>query len=409
MLRRSAALLLARRGLPRGLVTMTTTPLPGTPPFLPATAAWGRPTPSSIPTTTTTTTTRPFSSGGACCPDPSSPTPCPSGSLSATLCAAAEAGTPLDPATLAAASPDDLVAAAIALNSCARPPPRATYAAVADALAAVADRLSPRQLAAAASAFADAGHLAPALRDAVADQVTARTAEFDARTLARTVRAYGALSLHDEGMLDAVADRLASDLASFSATDLAAIADAAARVGYHSPTLLDAFSAAGATLAESRDGATLAALADALRRVGALDPALADRAAALFEADPHGAFDPASLATLLYALTAGGAGDEALLRAAAPIAAARLGDMKSKDLVRLARAYGWAGVHEAALFEALEAEVAGRVAGDKAGGFAVGGLVDVLDSFNRVAFTAPSLAVLAPMPAGLRPACVRES
>ena len=169
MLRRSAALLLVRRGLPRGLLTMTTTPLPGTPPFLPATASWGRPTPSSIPTTTTTTTTRPFSSGGACCPDPSSPTPCPSGSLSATLCAAAEAGTPLDPATLAAASPDDLVAAAIALNSCARPPPRATYAAVANALAAVADRLSPRQLAAAASAFADAGHLAPALRDAVAD------------------------------------------------------------------------------------------------------------------------------------------------------------------------------------------------------------------------------------------------
>ena len=31
------------------------------------------------------------------------------------------------------------------------------------------------------------------------------------------------------------------------------------------------------------------------------------------------------------------------------------------------------------------------------------GLVDILDSFNRVAFTAPALAALAPMPAGLRP------
>jgi hypothetical protein len=302
---------------------------------------------------------------------------------------------------LASAAPDDLVSAALALAACAVPPPRESYQALGAALAGVAGRLSPRQLAAAATAFADAGHMAPALKDALADQVAARMAEFDPRTLARTVRAYGALSLHDDGLMDAVGARLASDWRSFSAHDLAAIADAAARLGYRSEALLTAFEAAGAALAEGRDGAALAALADALRRVGALDADLADKAAALFESDPA-AFDAGSLPTLLYALTAGGHGDEALLRAAAPAAAGCLGEMKSKDLVRLARAYGWAGVHEAGLFEALEAEVAGRVVGRR--GFAPGGLVDILDSFNRVSFTAPALAQLAPMPAGLRPA-----
>ena len=358
MLRRAASVL-ATRG--RGLLLAAE-------PALGVRAASRTPRPSSLllrapPTTPALRAARGFASGG-CASSPSDAAPPCGSSLTKLICDAADAGTDIPPETLSqtleSASPSDLVSAAAALNACARPPPRAAYASLASALASVAHTMSPRQLAAAASAFADAGHMAPDLKDALADAVTARMRDFDPHTLARTVRAYGALSLHDEGLLDAVAERLKADWRSFDAHDIAAIADATARLGYHSPTLLSAFEAAGAYLASRGDAASLAALADALRRVGCLDPALADRAAALFAADPA-AFDAGSLPTLLYALTAAGHGDEAFLRAAATAAASHLPRMKPKDLVRLARAYAWAGVHEAALFEELEREVARRV------------------------------------------------